>query len=220
MSLAARLPHGVAVLFAALGLSPDAVFATDRENRIVFWNRSAEQVLGYGEDEVVGLSCASLLQGCDVFGNRYCSESCPVAQMGARGEVIRHFDLHIRAKDGGDVALDVSILEIPTGEPGHFYLAHILKPPARTEQARVSHPAPRPALVTVRASADARVRRLTQREVEVLGMLAAGHGTPEIASRLHISNLTARNHIQNLLEKLEVHSKAEAVAFAFQKNLL
>lgn len=51
-------------------------------------------------------------------------------------------------------------------------------------------------------------------------MLAAGHTTPEIASRLSISTLTARNHIQNILEKLEVHSKAEAVAFAFQKRLL
>jgi NarL family two-component system response regulator LiaR len=61
---------------------------------------------------------------------------------------------------------------------------------------------------------------LTTREVEVIGMLAAGHTTPEIASRLHISILTARNHIQNVLEKLEVHSKAEAVAFAFQKRLL
>ena len=32
--------------------------------------------------------------------------------------------------------------------------------------------------------------------------------------------MTARNHIQNILDKLEVHSKAEAVAFAFQKHLL
>ncbi len=50
-------------------------------------------------------------------------------------------------------------------------------------------------------------------------MLAAGRSTPEIAIALHISNLTARNHIQNILYKLEVHSKSEAVAFAFQKRL-
>ena len=50
-------------------------------------------------------------------------------------------------------------------------------------------------------------------------MLAAGRSTPEIAIALHISNLTARNHIQNILHKLEVHSKSEAVAFAFQKRL-
>jgi DNA-binding CsgD family transcriptional regulator len=56
--------------------------------------------------------------------------------------------------------------------------------------------------------------------VEVLGMLAAGRTTPEIAERLHIAPLTARNHIQNILEKLEVHSKSEAIAFAFQKHVL
>ncbi|HXY38640.1 MAG TPA: LuxR C-terminal-related transcriptional regulator, partial [Vicinamibacteria bacterium] len=79
---------------------------------------------------------------------------------------------------------------------------------------------PKLTLVSARTSPDARARTLTEREVEVLGMLAAGHPTPEIASRLHISSLTARNHIQNILDKLEVHSKAEAVAFAFQKHLL
>jgi DNA-binding CsgD family transcriptional regulator len=41
-----------------------------------------------------------------------------------------------------------------------------------------------------------------------------------MASRLHISRLTARNHLQNILDKLEVHSKSEAVAFAFQKRLV
>jgi DNA-binding NarL/FixJ family response regulator len=75
-------------------------------------------------------------------------------------------------------------------------------------------------LSVVRESPDARARKLTPREVEVLGMLAAGRATPEIADRLHISHLTARNHIQNILDKLELHSKAEAVAFAFQKGIL
>ena len=81
-------------------------------------------------------------------------------------------------------------------------------------------PPPRPMLVAVRESPDARARKLTTREVEVLGMLAAGRSTPEISGRLHISSLTARNHIQNILEKLEVHSKAEAVAFAFQQRIV
>jgi DNA-binding NarL/FixJ family response regulator len=75
-------------------------------------------------------------------------------------------------------------------------------------------------LVSVRESPDARARRLTTREVEVLGMLAAGRSAPEIGGRLNISILTARNHIQNILDKLEVHSKAEAVAFAFQQRIV
>ncbi len=217
-----RLPETVAPLFAALDRSPDPVFATDRHNRIVFWNHSAERVLGYSAEEATGSACGGILQGCDVYGNRYCSEVCPVTQMAARSEVIRHFGLRLRSKDGRLVAVDVSILTFVVAAD-EFLLAHVLKP---TEPATAARPAesetvaPRLTLVTARTSPDARARSLTEREVEVLAMLAAGHPTPEIASRLRISNLTARNHIQNILDKLEVHSKAEAVAFAFQKRLL
>jgi DNA-binding CsgD family transcriptional regulator len=218
------VPGDMTAVFGSLALSPDPVFVTDRHNRIVFWNRSAERLLGYAEEEVVGLSCAGVLQGSDVYGNRYCGETCPVTQMGARNEPIRHFDLRLRAKDRQTVTLDVSILSLAVKPPEHFLLVHVLKPsdrlPAPERPAEEPVSPPRSPLTLVRESLDARARKLTSREVEVIGMLAAGHTTPEIASRLHISNLTARNHIQNILEKLEVHSKAEAVAFAFQKRLL
>ncbi len=224
MSLPARVPEEALPLLAALAHSPDPLFVTDRHNRIVFWNRSAERLLGYSADEVVGLSCAGVLQGCDVYGNRYCGDTCPVTQMGARNEPVRHFDLRLRAKDHATVTLDVSILSLALRPPEHFLLVHVLKPsdrlPAPERPPEEAAPPPRSPLTIVRESPDARARKLTSREVEVIGMLAAGHTTPEIASRLHISNLTARNHIQNILEKLEVHSKAEAVAFAFQKRLL
>ncbi len=224
MSLRARVPEEALPLLAALANSPDAVFVTDRHNHIVFWNRSAERVLGYSAEEVVGSSCASALQGCDVYGNRYCSESCPVTQMAVRNETVRHFDLRFRSKDQRTVTVDVSILNLAVRAPDHFLLVHVMRPSERPEasarQAEEIVSPPRSPLTVVRESLDVRARKLTSREVDVIGMLAAGHTTPEIASRLHISTLTARNHIQNVLEKLEVHSKAEAVAFAFQKRLL
>jgi len=127
MNGALRLPDLVVPLFAALERSPDPVFATDRRNRIVFWNHSAERVLGYEPDEVSGVACAGILQGCDVYGNRYCSDACPVTQMALRSEVVRHFDLRLRAKDGSLVSVDVSILMFVVG-PDDFLLAHILKP--------------------------------------------------------------------------------------------
>ncbi len=219
-----RVPQEVVPLFEALALSPDPVFITDRHNRIVFWNLNAERMLGYTAEEVTGASCAGALEGCDVYGNRYCSETCPVTQMATRSESVRHFDLQLRAKDGHVVTVDVSILNFVVRPPDGFFLAHLLKPSQRSEP--VSRPAetadhpPRPALVAVHESPDARARKLTAREAEVLGMLAAGRPTADIAARLHISTLTARNHIQNILDKLEVHSKAEAVAFAFQKRIL
>ena len=218
----ARLPQELAALFETLALSPDPVFVTDRHNLIVFWNRSAERMLGYTADEAAGVSCSGMLEGSDVHGNRYCSETCPVTQMATRGETVREFGLRLRAKDGRTVLMDVSILHFAVRPPDGFFLAHILKPtlsPESVSRVPQTEQPPRSSLAVVRESPDARARKLTAREVDVLGMLAAGHPTAEIASRLHISNLTARNHVQNILDKLEVHSKAEAVAFAFQKRL-
>ena len=224
MSLLARVPEEALPLVAALAHSPDPVFITDRHNRIVFWNERAERLLGYSAGEVVGFPCAGALAGEDVYGNRYCSESCPVTQMAVRGESVRHFDLKLRARDRRTVVVDVSILHLAVRAPDHFLLIHILRTVDKSEEAspaaREAASPPAPALFAIRESPDARARKLTPREIEVLGMLAAGYATPEIASRLHISTLTARNHIQNILEKIEVHSKAEAVAFAFQKKLI
>ena len=55
---------------------------------------------------------------------------------------------------------------------------------------------------------------------EVLGLMAEALEIPDISTRLGISAHTTRGYVQNILEKLEVHSKAEAVAFAFQKRLV
>lgn len=216
------VPAEMAAVFGSLALSPDPVFVTDRHNRIVFWNQSAERLLGYPAAEVVGKPCAARLEGCDDYGNRYCSDSCPVTGMAARGESVNHFGLQLKGRDGHPVVVDVTILNLGGRTPGDFFLAHILRTsrielPAFQDAER---PAPPPSPFTAsRESPDVRARRLSAREVEVLGMLAAGRSTPEIAAALHISNLTARNHIQNILHKLEVHSKSEAVAFAFQKRL-
>lgn len=208
-------------LFEALELSPDAVFVTDRRNHIVFWNDAARQLIGFSADEAVGKDCSSLLSGCDSFGNRYCSDDCPVMRIANRGEVVRNFGLSLRAKDGSAIGTTVSVLQLRSRGRDEYLLAHLVRSVDVNPRAEVPPTvSPRPHIVVARESADARARKLTTREVEVLGMLAAGRATPEIAERLHISQLTARSHIQNILEKLEVHSKAEAVAFAFQKNLI
>ncbi len=209
-------------LFRSLELSPDVVFVTDRSNRIVFWNEAAHRLLGFTEEEAFGAHCDDLLSGCDVYGNRYCSESCPVMQMANRGEVVRTYMLTLRAKEQNNVVANISLLQLRTGAADDYFLLHLLRPVIDAESAVASEPhaPPPPRLVAARDSADIRVQKLTAREVEVLGMLTAGRSTPEIAERLHISQLTARSHIQNILEKLEVHSKAEAVAFAFQKSLI
>lgn len=61
---------------------------------------------------------------------------------------------------------------------------------------------------------------LTPRELEVLVLLARGHDQKQIATELFISSKTVATHIQRLLAKLGVHSRAEAVALAHQQRLL
>jgi DNA-binding CsgD family transcriptional regulator len=61
---------------------------------------------------------------------------------------------------------------------------------------------------------------LTQREREVLRLLVEGHSNPQIASALFISPKTVRNHVTNILTKLEVESRTAAAAFALRHGLV
>jgi DNA-binding NarL/FixJ family response regulator len=64
-----------------------------------------------------------------------------------------------------------------------------------------------------------RLARLTRRERQVLMLLADGGDNDSIAQALVISPQTARTHIQNVLGKLEVHSRLEAAALALQSGV-
>jgi two-component system NarL family response regulator len=62
--------------------------------------------------------------------------------------------------------------------------------------------------------------RLTNREMEVLRAVARGLNNREIARELFISENTVKNHIRNILEKLQLHSRMEAVVYAVREKLL
>jgi len=198
-----------------LALADDAMFVIDDRRRIVFWNQGMRRLLGYTHDEVAGRSCCSALAGTDGFGNRYCSDGCAVLSIALRREMVRPFRISYRAKSGELVPLEVAIVRLTLRASKRLLLAHMVMP---IEEVRVMPPeAPRPAS---EPHTDARVRGLTTREIDVLGRLARGQSAASIASELHISPLTTRNHIQHVFEKLEVHSRTEAVAFAYRMNLV
>ena len=61
---------------------------------------------------------------------------------------------------------------------------------------------------------------LTNREREILALLADGLGNKQIAARLGISTNTVKTHLELLFEKLDVSSRAEAVATGVRRGLL
>ena len=62
--------------------------------------------------------------------------------------------------------------------------------------------------------------RLTDREMEVLRLVAQGLNNRDIAKQLFISENTVKNHIRNILEKLHLHSRMEAVVYAVREKMI
>jgi DNA-binding NarL/FixJ family response regulator len=62
--------------------------------------------------------------------------------------------------------------------------------------------------------------RLTSREMEVLKLVARGMNNRDVARDLFISENTVKNHVRNILEKLQLHSRMEAVMYAVREKLL
>ncbi|MGI9641345.1 MAG: response regulator transcription factor, partial [Acidimicrobiia bacterium] len=66
----------------------------------------------------------------------------------------------------------------------------------------------------------ARKPTLTGREIEVLGLVADGNTSRQIGDALFISENTVKNHIRNILDKLGLHSRNEAVLYAIRENII
>ena len=62
--------------------------------------------------------------------------------------------------------------------------------------------------------------KLTPREVEIINKIAEGLSNKEIAKRLSVEVQTIKNHIHNILDKLQLHNRLEAVQYARERNLL
>ena len=70
-----------------------------------------------------------------------------------------------------------------------------------------------------REAASRPIPELTERETEVLRLVATGMSYKEIAKELHLSHRTVQNHVQNTLGKLHLHNRVELVRFALSHGL-
>ena len=215
-----------------LAQSDTPAVATDMTGHLVYWNPAAERLLGRMSGQALGRRCYDVLGWRDVFGNRFCHENCAVLSMSRKGEPVRGFEVAIAGAPKPEQTLNVTLLRVPGTRPDNPTLVHVLQPIDRSgrltralerlsasapdrsgaEAGEVSRPAAGERVVL------AKTPPLTEREREILRWLAEGLQNKEIAQKLGISLATVRNHIHNMLEKLDVHSKLEAVSLAFRQG--
>lgn len=207
----------------------DPAFGTDEEGRIVIWNRGAEKLFGYEASDVLGRPCHDIICGKDLFGNRFCDEFCALANMARRREAIRRFQMDVRLESNQLQRVSVSVLTVPGPRESQFTMIHLLHPVksrrspdeliAALGEGLGEETAPAAAGGSA-SSPPPQLASLTPRELEVLRLLTDGSSSQRIADSLYISVMTVRTHIQNILRKLEVHSKVEAVALALRHRLI
>jgi PAS domain S-box-containing protein len=201
----------------------DGVFAVDPKGTIILWNASAERILGFTAKEVLGKNCCDVVAGRDAFGNRLCHRGCHVMTMVGQGEQVQSYDMLTRTKGGKEIWINVSILVIPGSRQEYQVTLHLFRDVTASRQleqfVRERSDGARPAVDREQAT-DPGQEELTRREHQILRLIAGGSNTQAVAEALHVSPATVRNHVQNLLGKLGVHSRLEAVAYAIHHRLL
>lgn len=208
----------------------DGAFAVDSELNIVYWNQAAEDMLGFDKSETIGYPCYQLLQGLDERHRLFCEAHCSVARAISKRQPVPNYDIQALTRTGERQWLNMSIVAYRAEDKeGNTYILHLFRDSTNNKDiealfnkvldvARNGNDSP--AAHRPERKLEPSFDEMTPREREVLSLLAEGHGTREIAQILFISPYTVRNHIQNILQKLHVHSRAEAVARAIRYGLI
>lgn len=202
----------------------DPVFVVGERWNITHWNKAAEDAFGRTANDVRGQPCYEVIAGIDDTGRQVCRLHCEKWALIRRGARVHCFD--VRALPTHERWASVSILPVSDDSGRPFALVHMLRNVERSKRLErfvrdlsvaaedVLEPKVGNGIVH-----DAEPIHLTIRELEVLGLLAHGAGTNVIADRLGVSRHTVHNHIAVVLNKLGVHSRAEAVSYAFEHHL-
>jgi PAS domain S-box-containing protein len=162
----------------------------DRDGRITWLNDAAKRAFGDRAGEPFT----------DVVAPEYVSVvQRQLARKLRRGVPVTDYEVEVLMRDGRRRHVDISSVPIPGGDDCHAVFGVVLPSRRRVKPGAA---------------------KLTPRQREVLGYLAEGASTEDIASALHLSKETVRNHVRQLLRALGVHSRLEAVALAHNEDML
>lgn len=205
----------------------DGVFAVDAKQRTVLWNAGCAQLFGIPSSAALGRPCNEIVRGRDTGGQALCNGQCCVVRL-LQGEGVPPKGFPLRALDsaGRALVLSVNLVLVPSQRLQSWTCVHLLYRGDAPDVLETFGDTLKRRLPCTPADAHAlplaalALSSLTERERQLLQLLAEGLATPMIAQRLRIHLATARNHLQHIQAKLGVHSQAEAVAYAYRHNLV
>jgi PAS domain S-box-containing protein len=205
----------------------DAAYVVNNEGRIVAWNASAHRLFGITAQEAIGQSCSTIVQGADECG-AVCSKNCTVQQALDKQRPMESFDLQVQTVDGQKWC-NVTVLIAETNSSIGSHAIHIVHPVDLRKRLEMvvcdfivsnSSVSADQALSMIGSRAATREIELSAREIEILRSLAKGVTTKGIANELHISPSTVNNHVQHILQKLDAHTRLQAIRRAENARLI
>ncbi|MBI4468277.1 MAG: PAS domain-containing protein [Acidobacteria bacterium] len=206
----------------------DATFAVDGSGTIVAWNAAAEDLFGLPAQKAIGTPCGDILHGSDECGE-VCSPDCSIQQAARHHQKIRNFDLEVQTRSGKQWC-NVSVLVADLANVVTPYLIHVVRAidtRKRLEMlmrdfvvSETKLPLEEAQRIKAINRSPSRQVALSERELEILRLLAKGATTKTIAEQLHISRTTVNNHVQHILPKLNAHTRLEAIRRAEHAGLI
>lgn len=193
----------------------DAVFAIDDAYHIVYRNRMFAEIFLHGDSAPSRRKCYEVLCGRTLDEKEFCHPGCPLGKSLLEGRPVENFDLQVRRGDGELVWMNVGAMPVfrAFDNVAAIFMLRPIDP-----SCSLFHP------TDDRKQTSGNFpdieHRLTCRERQILKLLAEGLDTRALAKTLHISHVTARNHIQHIYAKLGIHNRVEAVSYVFRNGLL
>ncbi|MCY4435934.1 MAG: PAS and helix-turn-helix domain-containing protein [Chloroflexi bacterium] len=218
-------------LLGALATASCGAYGVTVDQTIVFWNGAAERILGHTSREVLGRRCNEVVGGLAQGAlTPQCLKGCPSIRYLRSGLVPATSRLRVLCSTGERKWVNVTSMVVAGILRDAPLLVHLFNEEGEAEDFTESQATLRESLIA--GGADILLhsppnpgpppltQTLTEREQEVLRLVALGWDTPRIAGELGISRHTVRNHIRNLRQKLKANSKLEAVITGIRLGIL
>jgi DNA-binding CsgD family transcriptional regulator len=212
-------------LFDLLERTADSAFTVTEQGEICSWNRSAEELFGYHQTDVLTRTCHEVLDGRGALGTQVCSGGCTASFCAAQRGKIPDFDLNVRTSHGNRLWVNISTIVFDQPRRNRRLIVHLARDISHRKKneellAKMVDLSKELAATSGHIDGIEPAPPLSEQEQKILRLFAKAKNSADIARYLGITLPTLRNHLHSINEKLRTHNRLEAVMHAMQRGLI